>query len=598
MGVLLSESVKKSILLVEDDEADQTLFEALLSDIQNPLFSYDIKIVSTMEEALGVLEGAMFDLVFLDLGLPGYTGLKTVEKIIDHVHSPLIVLTNNSDKELAQDVIQEGAQDYLVKGEFSPEQLDRTIMYALERHALSRNLLETQALASLGSWEIFKNSHVMMFSPQVFKILEIEEKKNPSLEDFIAPYAPHEGMRLKSLMEEALDSGQSFRTVLSIKRDYGEQYVEIISNPDFNAENEVISIHGSLQDITEKKRLEEKKDQFVSTVTHELRTPLAVMKGVMVNLDQGLAGDLNEKQLELITMGIHQSDRLGRIIDNLLDMSRLESRRVSLNQSVVNLNDLITSHIQEYAQKEHDENVKIQTNLSDSLPSVFVDQDTIIQVMNNLLSNAQRYAKSCITVETKVVDDDVQVSVIDDGPGIPEDGLSLVFDKFAQVKRMKGGSEYRGTGLGLPVCKEIVSKHHGKIWVESEFGQGSQFHFVLPQYDRDRALLSKFEEAKLKAKNHADSFSVFLLTNPTGDDFSLVKMEDELYHKVLRDEDILFLDLEKKQLFIFAQTIGDGALRLKERIGEHFQEAYSPQVQIVSYPQDGKTMADLFLKLC
>ncbi len=240
-------------------------------------------------------------------------------------------------------------------------------------------------------------------------------------------------------------------------------------------------------DITEIKEAEKKlreameiKSKFTSMVSHELRTPLAAIKtGITLVLD-GMAGEISNDQEEFLSIVKRNVDRLGRLINDVLDFQKLESGRMEFK---IESND-ISAVVKETHETMHslakEKGLKLILKTKDDLPKVKFDRDRILQVLGNLVNNAIKFTeKGKIIISARKDKDFIQVEVGDTGPGIKAEDLHRVFRSFEQLGRTKG-RKIRGTGLGLAICKEIIEKHGGQIWVESEFGQGSTFYFTLP----------------------------------------------------------------------------------------------------------------------
>lgn len=235
----------------------------------------------------------------------------------------------------------------------------------------------------------------------------------------------------------------------------------------------------SFRDITERKQLDRLKDEFLGTVSHELRTPLSIIKVALDNLNDN-AIRTEQGQAEAIQMITRNTNRLSRMIDNLLDISRLESGRVKIKLQSIKLNPLIQEVIHNLDVEAQEKHIHFKIKLPEVLPSATADPDMLEQVMYNLLDNALRFAKEQVEICAQCNDSAIEVTVTDDGPGIPTEEISTLFNKFIQVRRPIGGSGYKGTGLGLAICKQILQVHNGKIWVESSPGSGARFHFTLP----------------------------------------------------------------------------------------------------------------------
>jgi signal transduction histidine kinase len=230
------------------------------------------------------------------------------------------------------------------------------------------------------------------------------------------------------------------------------------------------------------KELDKMKSYFVSNVSHELRTPLTAIEGLADNMLDGITGYLNEKQVSYMSDIKASADRLARLIDDLLDLSRIERGSVELKPAKVSLATLIdevTSSLRAVAEEKR---VHLEVNGTNPNLTAWVDRDKIIQVLMNLIGNAVKFSppqgKVSVTA-CNLGDGWVQVSVTDAGPGIAAEEASKIFDEFYQIKK-PGEEKTKGAGLGLPISKKLVELHGGSIWVESEPGKGSNFSFTLP----------------------------------------------------------------------------------------------------------------------
>ncbi|BAY07656.1 response regulator [Calothrix sp. NIES-2098] len=234
-----------------------------------------------------------------------------------------------------------------------------------------------------------------------------------------------------------------------------------------------------LRDITDRKQIERMKDEFVSVVSHELRTPLTSIHGSLGMLASGLLPAESEQGKRLLQIATDSTDRLVRLINDILDIERIESGRVKMERETCTVPDLIESAVnimQPLADK-----AKVKLSIS-SLPiELWVDPDRIVQTLTNLLSNAIKFSTAGQTVwlVTAQQGDEVVFTVKDTGRGIPADKLDSIFERFQQVDS-SDSRNHDGTGLGLAICKSIVQQHGGRIWVESTLEQGSTFYFTLP----------------------------------------------------------------------------------------------------------------------
>ncbi|WP_245542611.1 ATP-binding protein [Segetibacter koreensis] len=263
-----------------------------------------------------------------------------------------------------------------------------------------------------------------------------------------------------------------FKIVVENRENYFVK--EIIEVAQGEAKNKVIV----LKNITSFKELDVAKTNFIATISHELKTPLASSDLSLKLLEDKRTGQLSAEQKELIESLKHDNQRMLTILSELLNMSQVEAGRIQLNISKVNPGDIIESAIEAVAGNAKEKEVVIK-NLSDKdLPVIEADADKTIWILNNLLTNAIKYSFTNNSVEVKASKQNGNIifSVKDYGPGIDKEYIPRLFERYFQVP----GSKEKGTGLGLAISKEFVEAQKGKIWVESEIGQGSVFSFQLP----------------------------------------------------------------------------------------------------------------------
>lgn len=235
-----------------------------------------------------------------------------------------------------------------------------------------------------------------------------------------------------------------------------------------------------MQNVTEFKELERIKTDFIATVSHEFKTPLtSIIMGASM-LEGGNVGILGKEQKAIVDTVIEDGERLSGFVNELLEVSRLESGKAVYSFEPCSVSSIAEASIRQFADTAQRENVTLNNDIDEDLPPVYADFERVGWVLNNLLSNALKYTRSgdFITISAKVKDNFMEVTVKDTGDGIPAEYLDRIFDKFVQVKGHD--VEARGTGLGLAVSKEIVTAHQGKISVESELDAGSTFRFTLP----------------------------------------------------------------------------------------------------------------------
>ena len=226
-------------------------------------------------------------------------------------------------------------------------------------------------------------------------------------------------------------------------------------------------------------RLDKIKSDFVANVAHEFRTPLTIIKGNVDLVNKGGLGSVAPAQKELLDGAINIVNRLSRLVNDLLDISKIESGKMVLKKEPVNMNDIIEENLKIFDKLIKDKKQRLQKDLAGDLPKINADLDKITQVFINLLSNAIKYTPESggVAVKTVNLETEIMVEITDTGEGVAPEDMDKIFDKFTRVTAEKK----EGTGLGLPIAKDIVVLHNGRMWVKSELGKGSQFYFTLPK---------------------------------------------------------------------------------------------------------------------
>jgi two-component system phosphate regulon sensor histidine kinase PhoR len=247
-----------------------------------------------------------------------------------------------------------------------------------------------------------------------------------------------------------------------------------------------------LHDITELRKLERVRRDFVANVSHEFKTPLTAIQGFSETL---LAGAMDDPQNRERFLGIilEHSRRLARLTDDLLKLSSMDADRLELEIRRVSVSELIESCLETTQHRAAEKEVGVELAQSaqpGELPDIAGDRRRLAEILQNLLDNATQYTLpgGRITVNAETRDADVIFTVSDTGIGIPKSDQSRIFERFYRVDAARS-REAGGTGLGLAIAKHLVEVHGGRIWVESEIGQGSQFHFSVPIFDPERAVV-------------------------------------------------------------------------------------------------------------
>ena len=286
--------------------------------------------------------------------------------------------------------------------------------------------------------------------------------------------------QIKQYVELAL-SGQTVSYESEIRSsDRSLRWVNVTYIPDFSPEGFVKGFFGLISDISDRKATEQLKDEFVSVVSHELRTPLTSIYGALKLLVTSPQSGLSLEDREMLNIAVTNTDRLVRLVNDVLDLERIESGKIKMVKQPCDAGDLVQKAIEVMQPMANAQGITLITEPISI--NINADLDHIHQALTNLLSNAIKFStpNSSVWVTVEDLEGEVLFKVIDTGRGIPADILGSIFERFKQVdasdSRDKGG-----TGLGLPICYKIIEEHGGRIWADSKFGEGSTFYFTLPK---------------------------------------------------------------------------------------------------------------------
>jgi signal transduction histidine kinase len=261
-----------------------------------------------------------------------------------------------------------------------------------------------------------------------------------------------------------------------------ERYFRPQAVPILDNERQPTGIILVLQDVTQLRQQDEIKRGVISTVSHQLKTPLTSIRMAIHLLLEEQVGALTEKQVELLLAAREDSDRLHGILNNLLDIGRIESGRVQMDFRPISPHSMVLEAAEPFRRAAQDQGITLATNVPAELPEVWADGSRIGHVFSNLLSNALKYTQpgGTVTLSAAAGESSVIFSVSDTGKGVPSEYIDRVFEPFFRVPDQ--GTE-TGAGLGLAIVKEVVEAHGGTVGVESGAGQGSTFTFTLRRAD-------------------------------------------------------------------------------------------------------------------
>lgn len=363
----------------------------------------------------------------------------------------------------------------------------------------------------------------------------------------------------------------------------------------------------------ELRKLDSLKSDFVSTVSHELRTPLSIIKeGISLVLD-GITGEVNDKQKRYLGLSRQNVDRLEGIINDLLNISKIEAGKIELKKKPTYINELIEHVGASFEAKLKAKGLELKMNLPGKDVSVYVDPDKITQVFVNLIGNSLKFThKGHIELSFKEKKQEIECTVADTGVGIAKNDLPKAFEKFRQFEREDGPGE-KGTGLGLSISKGIVELHNGNIWIESEYKKGTSFIFTLPKHTAETVLREHLNRRMEEALRSDTKMSLVYIKVSTGGDKKKGSKEPDILNK--RIEEFLRKDLKQKADIVFksaeeftvivSSCDKTAVVEIKKKIQKMIEDYYvknAPDIKArlllgsATYPDDARNDKDLIRK--
>jgi PAS domain S-box-containing protein len=484
------------VLLIEDNETTAEVIREKLASAKGE--TYSLEHAGELSTGLSRITQGGFDLILLDLMLPDSHGLDTVKKTLAlATQIPVVVLTGSDDDETALKAIQLGAQDYLVKGRFDTDLLARSLNSAVERKRVeealrtseerTRQIIDTayDAFVAIDDRGLITDWNRQAETTFGWSREEIIGK--PLVETIIPPQyreAHKRGLQRFLATTEGLVLNKRIEVPV-LHRDGHEFSVELTIWP--TRAGKSYRFNAFLHDITERKKIEQEKADFAAMLAHDLRSPLTTILSAAAIVEDGLTGPVNEAQKEWLAKISDSVQKLLELVNDFLDLSKLEAGRIDLMKEEVDLGQLIQGSLRIYRLLAGEKKLSLTSRINPSLPTLHADRRRLDQLFANLLSNAIKFTPKGGVIELGACREKgsgsqgsaVRVWVKDSGVGIPAAEIGQLFEKYRQTSSGKISGQ-KGTGLGLVICKMVVEAHGGRIWVESEEGKGSVFSFSLP----------------------------------------------------------------------------------------------------------------------
>jgi two-component system phosphate regulon sensor histidine kinase PhoR len=485
----------KDTILVVDDE------EVLRQGCSRVLNSEGFRVITAANgrEALGQLAAEPVNVILCDLKMPMMGALEVLEEAgVRYPEIPVIIMTGLGTVADAVECMKKGAYDFITKP-FGIDHLILVVRRALEKQKLqeqTRRLEEEQArsLYNLALEQSRMHTIVNCMADGVLVTNREAEVVlcNTTLKQLLGLSVPlpEPGPLSVYLDDPALQ--KTIDTLLAVtpdnpgkcisqELDQSRVHLRALSAPFLGPDRQVLGTVTVFHDVTSFKELDEMKNDFVRMVSHELRAPLAAIKQQHAVILDGLAGDLSPKQRELLSRAQAKIQGLLDLINDLLDVAKMEAGHGQLEQVPLQLGEVLVEVVELLRAKAENQQVTLKLTLQPDLSPVRADRRSLEEIFTNLVSNAVNYSPDggLVTISGVSHGDYLEVAVRDSGIGIEAEEIPKIFDKFYRVKHPKT-RQVIGTGLGLSLVKGLVEAHRGAVEVESEVGRGTVFRVLLP----------------------------------------------------------------------------------------------------------------------
>lgn len=488
------EKQKINILIVDDEKGLRIGTQRLLQDE-----GYYVDVAENGTEGIKLGSSKDYDLAVIDLKMPDIEGIEVLREIKKvHPNTICFIATAFASYDTAIEATREGAFTYIPKP-FSPEELLQNLEQGYKQRVLlqesdklkkerEEKLLElaneksrlntiVKTIAD-GVLVINKSAEVVYYNYAAIKYLDLAsikigekilDKCPKKINDLVRSFIDSENKKQKSILKQ-----------IEIKPK-GELFVECICSSVENPDGSFAGVVLVIRNITELKKIELIKSQFVSMVAHELKTPMAAVLGFLkIILDKSIPVS-QDKLDEFLNRSVVRLKGLLDLVNDLLDISRMELQTKQREIIEINIEDIIDTTIQFLEIEIQKRNIEVTKEYQKNLPIIKADQNEIIRLFTNILSNAIKYNSDNgkININISTTDNYLSVAIKDTGIGLKPEEKEKLYLEFYRAKNEKTRG-ISGTGLGLTIVKRIVDSYHGKIEVESEYGEGTNFKVFLP----------------------------------------------------------------------------------------------------------------------
>lgn len=460
---------------------------------------HDVATASHGRMALDLIRDEHFDVMLLDIKMPALDGMQVMDALRrEKTDMLVVVITGFATVETAVEAMKAGAYDLLIKP-FSPDALRIAVNRALDHLRLAAEMEELRKVQARSLRDIAaeqsrvrtimnsmtcgilvtdNEAHLVLHNPMAPRMLDLDPVAIVGRP--VAEVIPQ--VELVEMITQLFQRADAGYTSLEQELQVGDDlYLRARAAPVRDSDGNLLGTVTVLQDVTQLKAIDRMKSEFVTMVSHELKAPLAAIWQQLDVLLEGMAGTINDKQTHILARAQDRARGLIDLINELLDLSRIEAGWVVSEQTPLDLAPLLRHTIDFVTPQSQAKDQTIEVHIPESLPQVSADPRNMDEIFLNLINNAIKYTQEGgrIEITAQPVLDHVEITIADTGYGIPKDDLPRVFDKFYRVQSDHTRS-IAGTGLGLSIVKALVEAHLGSIKVASQVGQGTTFTVRFP----------------------------------------------------------------------------------------------------------------------
>lgn len=474
---------KTEILIIDDEERIRDACYMVLTD-QN----FSVATAADGEQGLAMIRKTHYDIALVDLMMPGTSGFDVLSEVRkNHPDTVVIVITGYATLEHSIEAMKKGAFDFIPKP-FTPEQLKAVIDKSLKYTCALQDIAESKSRLGVmvdrltdGVMTTDASKKIVQANPAFLHMIGYHGK------DVIGKYVEEilHNEKLQQDIDEALlmpmDTFSEITGEITFDNNKEEKIFGSKCSPFRGRTGENIGIIIVLHDITALKQMDQMKSDFVSMVSHEIRSPMNSLLMQLKNIKDGLAGEVTDKQAEILTRASEKILNLNELVTELLDLSRIESGLISHEKEKVDIAELLQQQQSFHGPYAEGKEIKIHVKCEENLPQLMANRLNLEEVLSNLITNSIKYSPQKAVIDLSAVGENEYVKLIlkDTGYGIGKEDLEKIFTRFYRVKDANT-RHIQGTGLGLAIVKSIVEAHHGKISVDSTPGKGTTFTILLP----------------------------------------------------------------------------------------------------------------------